>query len=131
MTIRTTNYAKYQTRNPVVRRLIARFQAEVRGGLGPLKAESLLDAGCGEGEALDFLGTELPEHYEGFDFNEECVAFCRERFPDYSFRQADITDLPFGDGDFDAAICLEVLEHLERPERALAELERVARRGLV
>jgi SAM-dependent methyltransferase/uncharacterized protein YbaR (Trm112 family) len=37
--------------------------------------------------------------------------------------------LPFADGVFDLAYCSEVLEHLEHPERALAEIARVARGG--
>lgn len=37
--------------------------------------------------------------------------------------------LPFVDGVFDLAYCSEVLEHLDHPERALAEIARVARGG--
>jgi len=37
--------------------------------------------------------------------------------------------LPFADGVFDLAYCSEVLEHLEHPERALAEIARVANGG--
>lgn len=37
--------------------------------------------------------------------------------------------LPFADGVFDLAYCSEVLEHLEHPDRALAEIARVARGG--
>lgn len=131
MAIETTNYAKYQTGNPVVRRLIARFQGKVRAALLPMQPDSLLDAGCGEGESIRFLGPDLPDIYKGFDLSEECVSFCQERFLQHEFQTADITALPFEDLSFDAAICLEVLEHLPHPERALAELERVARRGLV
>jgi SAM-dependent methyltransferase len=43
------------------------------------------------------------------------------------------TELPFGDDEFDAALCAQVLEHMpfEEAERALAELARVARVGVV
>lgn len=37
--------------------------------------------------------------------------------------------LPFADAIFDLAYCSEVLEHLDHPERALAEIARVARGG--
>ena len=42
---------------------------------------------------------------------------------------ADGTRLPFGDGCFDAVVCLEVLEHVEDPVALLAEVSRVLRAG--
>src|SRR5207237_10369769 len=44
---------------------------------------------------------------------------------------ASLTALPFGDGSFDRALCLDVLEHLsyEDQPRALAELHRVLQSG--
>ena len=40
-------------------------------------------------------------------------------------------DLPFADDSFDLVSAIEVFEHLERPERALAEMARVSRRGIL
>ena len=39
--------------------------------------------------------------------------------------------LPFDDGEFDLAAAIEVLEHVPDPERAVAEMARVARRHLL
>lgn len=41
----------------------------------------------------------------------------------------DIEQMTFADGAFDAVICLEVLEHVQNPFRAAAELRRVLRTG--
>lgn len=38
---------------------------------------------------------------------------------------ADAHDLPFADGEFEAILCSEVLEHLHTPEKAISEMERV------
>jgi len=38
---------------------------------------------------------------------------------------ADITALPFGDGEFDAIVCSHVLEHVDDDRAAMAELARV------
>ena len=51
----------------------------------------------------------------------------RER-PDYRYVDMAGT-LPFADGEFDAAICLEGLEHLVNPVQLIAELCRVTREG--
>ena len=45
------------------------------------------------------------------------------------FRQADAHDLPFPDEAFDRCLATQVFQHLPRPERALAEMVRVARTG--
>ena len=48
-----------------------------------------------------------------------------------SFDVASAYELPFEDGSFDCVCALEVLEHLERPGEALAEMARVAGRFLL
>ena len=48
--------------------------------------------------------------------------------PDY--RYVDMAEpLPFADGEFDAAICMEGIEHLVDPVRLVGELARVTRHG--
>lgn len=77
----------------------------------------VLDAGCGEGVLVDEYADRLA--IEGLDPN-----YASERV-----RTGSLTELPFADGTFDRALCLDVLEHLtfdEQP-RALAELHRVLR----
>ena len=44
---------------------------------------------------------------------------------------ADVQDLPFADNSFDVVICRHVLEHVDDPAGAAAELSRVGRRGYV
>lgn len=42
---------------------------------------------------------------------------------------SDIIDIPVGDGEFDAILCSEVLEHLPDPVLAIKELGRIAKSG--
>lgn len=51
--------------------------------------------------------------------------------PGKLFIQADIHNLPFEDNSFDFVICMQVLEHVEFPDRACDELMRVARNGFI
>jgi 2-polyprenyl-3-methyl-5-hydroxy-6-metoxy-1,4-benzoquinol methylase len=126
---RSTNEAKFETRNPVVRRLIDRFYRRIAATIAPLEPSSVLDAGCGEGESIARLS--LPADVVGVDTSPAAVAAASRRFPGHEIRRESVDDLPFADGRFDLVLCLEVLEHLRAPEAALAELARVARRDVV
>jgi SAM-dependent methyltransferase len=122
----SSNYAKYQTANPVVRRLIGGFYGRLREIVEPLGARSLLDAGCGEGEALDRLSDLLPDRVAAVDVSPAALEFAAARLPGIEAAVASLYELPFADGSFDLVLCLEVLEHLADPEAALAELARVS-----
>lgn len=131
MSVDTTNYEKFQTGNPVVRRLIDGFYAKVEETVAPLKPETVLDAGCGEGETLDRLASVLPSRPVGIDLNPESVEFAGQRLPDASLSVANLLELPFADDQFDLVLCLEVLEHLPDPAAGLAELARVSGKDIV
>ena len=42
-----------------------------------------------------------------------------------------VQDMPFRDKVFDYAICSHLLEHVEHPDQAISELQRVAKRGYI
>lgn len=127
----STNYRKFQTGNPVVRRLIGRFYERISEVVDPLGAASLLDAGCGEGETLARIGAPLPPRTAAVDLNADAVAFTARRFSEVEVTRQSILDLSFDDESFDLVLCLEVLEHLPDPRAALAELGRVANKDIV
>lgn len=118
--------------NPLQKKLIDRFHHVVIGKIAELAPESFLDAGCGEGFVSEYLLQRLPGlEIAGFDWNPESVAMAANRNPAADYLVADVTSLPFDDASFDIAGCFEVLEHLHEPEKALSELLRVSRRGIV
>jgi SAM-dependent methyltransferase len=89
-------------------------------------APRVLDAGCGTGRNLAEYGA--PGRAAGVDPSASAVAFCRARGLD-GVTQGEIERLPFDDGSFDLILATDVLEHVERDDRALAELRRVAAPG--
>lgn len=96
---------------------IAKLEA-VRRWLTALPSGTrVLDAGCGEGVLVEEFAADLD--IEGLDPN-----YSSERV-----RSGSLTSLPYPDGSFDRALCLDVLEHLTLDEqsRALGELQRVLR----
>jgi len=131
VTIETTNYRKFQSGNPLVRRLIDRFYDRITTRVAALAPENLLDAGCGEGETLARLAGHLPPRVLGFDILEPSVRFTAQRHPAPHVAVASIEAICCPDNTFDLVLCLEVLEHLPDPEQAVAELLRVSRRDVL
>ncbi len=127
---RSDNEAKYRSRNPVVRHLVARFLRQVGDLVVAQRPRRVLEVGCGEGIVLEYLGGRLPDaRLDGLELDEGALAEARARCPDAALVRGDACELPFGARCFDLVVCLEVLEHLPDPARALAELRRVARQG--
>ena len=48
--------------------------------------------------------------------------------PKLTLKEGTIYALPYKDNSFDLIICSEVLEHLEHPDKALEELQRVSKK---
>ena len=127
-------YDKYGTRNPVARRLVARFLAEADEAVRETGASSVLDVGCGEGVVTERIAKLLPgARVVGLDVEDPGLAeeWQARASGNLSFEPGSAYSLPHEDHSFDVVSAFEVFEHLERPEEGLGELARVARRTLV
>ncbi|TWU01346.1 class I SAM-dependent methyltransferase [Neorhodopirellula pilleata] len=89
----------------------------------------ILDAGCGGGAYTQFCD-ELGMKATGIDFHSEFLTLARTRFSSPTFSLANITNLPFSDGEFDSTFCFDVLEHVD-DRAALAELLRVTKHRVI
>jgi ubiquinone/menaquinone biosynthesis C-methylase UbiE len=87
----------------------------------------LLDVGCGTGTLLRRLGGRFA--CAGCDPAEEMLERARAANPGVDFAAASAESLPYGDGRFDAVLCIEVVRYLADPRPALRELARVLRPG--
>ena len=93
-----------------------------------LRPSSVLDVGCGRGELLH-LCRELGVPARGLEPSAERVAALTAEGLDVVAGAAQ--RLPFADGAFEWACLRHVAHHLEDPAAAVAELARVARRGVL
>jgi ubiquinone/menaquinone biosynthesis C-methylase UbiE len=126
-----TPQEKYHVGNPVVRFLLHRFLARIQSALVEAAPATLLDVGCGEGEL--YRRGLLPQttRLVSLDLRPEALALFCGHAPHANLLSASIYALPFADRSQDTVLCMEVLEHLEEPARALAELARVARQHVI
>jgi 2-polyprenyl-3-methyl-5-hydroxy-6-metoxy-1,4-benzoquinol methylase len=127
-------YDKYGSQNPVVKRLMAGFEAALDELWEIAAPQSILDVGCGEGVLTEKWAERLGDgRIVGIDLDDPKLrAEWEQRSrPNLEYRAVEATTLPFGDGEFDMASAIEVLEHVPEPERTLAEMARVAKRRLL
>ncbi len=94
--------------------------------LSDLPAASLvLDVGCGHGKFTS--GLTARHHVVGVDLAHSMLRRARDEGLDVY--QADATALPFADGQFDAVVCAEVVQHFSDLAPAASEFARVLKPG--
>jgi ubiquinone/menaquinone biosynthesis C-methylase UbiE len=95
--------------------------------LAEARPRRVLEVGGGEGELAERIVNELRAKLVGIDQSERMVEIQRSKSLDA--RVGDVQELPFADGEFDAAVAAWMLYHVPDPHRAVAELARVLRPG--
>lgn len=109
---------------------LARYSAVVPM-VEEVDGETLLEVGSGSEGIARFAGDRWQITVCDRDFTD----YGAVEVPDDGLRriEGDVTELPFGDGEFDVVVALDLLEHLPAGLRpvALAELARVTRVRLI
>ncbi|MFH1833034.1 MAG: class I SAM-dependent methyltransferase [Candidatus Levyibacteriota bacterium] len=125
----SSNFLKHTTKNPVQKFLIKNFYQALFSLVKPLNPKTILDVGCGEGFTLnEFLINNVGKKLEGVDNSHNSLSIGAELFPNLSLKYADIYKLPYKDNSFDLVLCLEVMEHLKEPKKAISEIMRVSKK---
>lgn len=90
---------------------------------------SLLDVGCGTGFMLEGLQGDLPDvALSGSDVRMDSLGVARGRLSDVFLFQALADRLPFAE-EFDVVMALDVIEHIDHDDEALAGMFRATRPG--
>lgn len=98
------------------------------------EGSKVFDYGCAEGTILLNLATLYPQHqFYGVDFVHSNVMLCKKyakelKLTNAQFEHGSADKMPFG-GGFDAVICSEVLEHVEKPWELMLQVEKQAKIG--
>jgi SAM-dependent methyltransferase len=115
---------KYGPFSRHIRRVLKRI-------IGPLRFDSVLDVGCGQGSLLEELRLEFPQiKPNGIDISKAAVELARKRVPDGRFWALDIARIALEE-KFDLVICSEVLEHIPDDKAVLKNLIKMVNKYLV
>ena len=95
--------------------------------LSIVNPNSILDVGCGQGQAFPVL-QEYSSRVEGVTLGSD-AGVCRSE--GYQVYNADMSFLPYRDGEFDLIFARHVLEHSPMPLLTLMEWRRVSRQWLL
>ncbi len=119
---------KAKTYDRLTGRATARLAVPLLEAAGVESGTRVLDVACGPGHIAAEAAAKgaVPV---GLDLAEGMVAVARARYAEIEFQQGDAERLAFADASFDAVVAGFVVNHLPRPERALAEFARVVRSG--
>lgn len=127
-----TNFVKHTSKNPIQRFLIENFYSSLITLAKPLSAQTILDAGCGEGFTMNKLTKfGIGKKVEGVEYSKEAILLGKKLFPNLTFKEGSAYELPYKDNSFDLVVCTEVLEHLSEPAKVLKEILRTSKKNVL
>jgi 2-polyprenyl-3-methyl-5-hydroxy-6-metoxy-1,4-benzoquinol methylase len=128
-TVTGNTYDKYGSSNPLVKRMMAGFEASLEELYALASPASVLDVGCGEGVLVHrWAEQHAGSRLVGIDLEETSIqaGWAERRAPNLEYRVMRAENLPFEENEFELASAIELLEHVPDPEHTLAEMARCA-----
>ncbi len=124
-------FDKYSSKNFIVKRIMQDFHNSLDEMLALINFSTILDAGCGEGYISKYIYEKFPGiAIDAFDISENVINIAQKGFSGICFTTGSVYSIN-KDNFYDLVISLEVLEHIEEPERALNELLKVSNKYLL
>jgi len=105
--------------------------ARFRFGAEYVRGATVVDCACGTGEGTHTFARAGAQHVYAYDISDEAVRVTADRCRGASVtvNVGDAAALPLPDKFADVFISFETFEHLEQPERLVAEAHRVLKDG--
>jgi len=121
-------YARYIKHIQLIRKQLKKFNFEAS------QTVKILDIGCGDGVLLFLINRHLKEYkfeFYGIDLSAKALKVARTKLPPGNFSEEGVYDLSFKDNSFDLVISSDVIEHVQFPEKMLAEIKRVSKSNAI
>jgi 2-polyprenyl-3-methyl-5-hydroxy-6-metoxy-1,4-benzoquinol methylase len=89
-----------------------------------------IELGCGEGYSTQRLARMLSDNVtlQASEYVDHQIPFAKQNNPGMTITSESVYELKHADETFDVVFLLEVLEHLDYPEKALEEIARVMKK---
>lgn len=99
-------------------------------GIHDVQSATAIEIGCGEGHSTERLRTILPGHVQlhASEYVDSLVPIAQKKNPQVPVHQESVYETKHADNTFDVIFLLEVLEHLDFPDKALQELQRILKK---
>jgi SAM-dependent methyltransferase len=94
-----------------------------------LRAERVLDVGCGTGVITEEMAARCKGQVIGVDIDPAMIAFAQDKGDQAEYRVGDAHQLDFPAGHFDVVACHFLLMWVSNPTLAVREMVRVTRPG--
>jgi len=94
------------------------------------KGNRIVELGCGLSPFLDKARKNFKE-CNGLDFSLETLRECIKKYPKVYYHAGDAIKTQFYDKEFDVSVAGEMIEHLENPEKLIAEMVRITKRRII
>jgi len=100
----------------------------IRNLAASLHDENALEVGCSSGRDLKLFNPSAP--VSGVDLNKYAISKAKHNFPNWEFKVASVTDLPFEDNSFDFVFTHKTLNYVEddQMDAAISEIFRVTKK---
>ncbi len=90
--------------------------------------KKVLDMGCGTGYGTKILSNGGKNEIYGIDVSQKAIDYAKKTYPGPEYACCSAEKLPFKDNYFDAVASFEMIEHVQNPEKVLAEIYRVLKK---
>ncbi len=115
----------YQSSRPWHLKRLAAILENAKGG-------EILDVACATGEITEEIRKKLnPRRVVGYEGSRAVMAKGRELHPDVEWVQGLVESMPFRRDEFDSIHAGEIIEHIQDPDKFVADLARVTRKQLI
>jgi SAM-dependent methyltransferase len=100
---------------------------------GTTSGSRVLEVGCGDGALSGLIYKSFGCELLGLEPSADGIRYCQEMFVKHNFRGnfliSEGYSFPCPENHFDFVVLADVIEHIQHPDRMLAEIKRVLRPG--